>query len=115
MGTRHFTKDGPARCHEDGREHGHSTSRATGSSEVLCIARRDSRGELEQVQFIFGHVSEQTTERYIGCKQRLREAENDRLRIEPGSDPTPAARSVCDFTATRLVFHLLVSDCGDYA
>jgi hypothetical protein len=26
----------------------------------------------------------QTTERYIGCKQRLRVAVNDRLGIEPG-------------------------------
>jgi hypothetical protein len=26
----------------------------------------------------------QTTERYIGCKQRLRIAVNDRLGIEPG-------------------------------
>jgi hypothetical protein len=26
----------------------------------------------------------QTTERYIGCKQRLRGAVNDKLGIEPG-------------------------------
>jgi hypothetical protein len=26
----------------------------------------------------------QTTERYIGCRQRLRVAVNDRLGIEPG-------------------------------
>lgn len=30
------------------------------------------RGELEQIQFLLGHVSEQTTERYLGCKQRIR-------------------------------------------
>src|SRR5687768_5215322 len=30
-----------------------------------------------------GHVSIQTTERYLGCKQRLRCAVNDRLGIEP--------------------------------
>jgi hypothetical protein len=29
-------------------------------------------GELEQIQFLLGHVSVQTTERYLGCKQRLR-------------------------------------------
>ena len=40
-------------------------------------------GELEQIQFLLGHVSVQTTERYLGCKQKLREAVNDRLRIEP--------------------------------
>jgi site-specific recombinase XerD len=47
----------------------------------LC---HDSGGELEQIQFLLGHVSVQTTERYIGCKQRLRVAVNDRLGIEPG-------------------------------
>ena len=40
-------------------------------------------GELEQIQFLLGHVSVQTTERYIGCKQRLKVAVNDRLGIEP--------------------------------
>jgi hypothetical protein len=29
-------------------------------------------------------VSVQTTEKYLGCKQRLREAVNDRMGIEPG-------------------------------
>ena len=33
--------------------------------------------------FLLGHVSVQTTERYIGCKQRLKVAVNDRLGIEP--------------------------------
>jgi len=43
----------------------------------------DSGGELEQIQFLLGHVSVQTTEKYLGCKQRLRQAVNDRLGIEP--------------------------------
>jgi site-specific recombinase XerD len=47
----------------------------------LC---HDAGGELEQIQFLLGHVSVQTTERYIGCKQHLRIAVNDRLGIEPG-------------------------------
>ena len=46
----------------------------------LC---RDAGGELDQIQFLLGHVSVQTTERYLGCKQRLRNAVNDRLGIEP--------------------------------
>src|ERR1700719_432713 len=45
----------------------------------LC---HESGGELEQIQFSLGHVSLQTTERYLGCKQRLREAVNDRIGLE---------------------------------
>jgi hypothetical protein len=40
-------------------------------------------GELDQIRFLLGHVSIQTTERYLGCKQRLRCAVSDRLGIEP--------------------------------
>ncbi len=39
-------------------------------------------GELEQIQFLLGHVSALTTERYLGCKQKLRYAVNDNLGIE---------------------------------
>jgi len=46
----------------------------------LCHA---SGGELEQIQFLLGHVSVQTTERYLGCKQRIQSAVNDRIGIEP--------------------------------
>jgi hypothetical protein len=46
----------------------------------LCHA---SGGELEQIQFLLGHVSVQTTERYLGRKQRIRSAVNDRIGIEP--------------------------------
>ena len=42
-------------------------------------------GSLDQIQFLLGHVSIQTTERYLGCKQHLRCAVNDRLGIEPNA------------------------------
>jgi integrase len=42
-----------------------------------------ARGELDQIQFFLGHVSIQTNERYLGCKQRIRSAVNDRIGIEP--------------------------------
>jgi site-specific recombinase XerD len=40
----------------------------------LC---HDSGGELEQIQFLLGHASVQTTERYLGCKQNLGHPVND--------------------------------------
>lgn len=43
-------------------------------------------GEIEQIQFLLGHVSLQTTERYLGCKQNLRQAVNDRIGLEPNLD-----------------------------
>ena len=38
-------------------------------------------GELEQIQFLLGHASVQTTERYLGCKQRLSRAVNDHIDL----------------------------------
>ncbi|HEY1950467.1 MAG TPA: tyrosine-type recombinase/integrase [Bryobacteraceae bacterium] len=48
----------------------------------LC---RQAGGELEQLQFLLGHVSVQTTERYLGCVQRIAAAVNDKIGIEPTS------------------------------
>jgi len=36
-------------------------------------------GELEQIQFLLGHVSMLTTERYLGCKWDLEKPVNDRV------------------------------------
>lgn len=49
----------------------------------LC---HSSGGELEQIQFLLGHASVQTTERYIGSKQKLQDAVNDRLGISVASN-----------------------------
>lgn len=42
----------------------------------LC---RNRGGELEQIQFLLGHSSIQVTEQYLGSKQALHDAPNDRL------------------------------------
>jgi integrase len=54
----------------------------------LC---RLAGGELDQIQFLLGHVSIQTTERYLGCKQKLRSGVNDRIGIEPDEAQSAAA------------------------
>ena len=50
----------------------------------LC---HSSGGELEQIQFLLGHASVQTAERYLGCKQNLGHPVNDLFDL--GSDTKP--------------------------
>ena len=56
---------------------------AAARADIPKLAPRDLRrtyarlchlagGELDQIQFLLGHVSIQTTEQYWGCKQKLR-------------------------------------------
>src|SRR5260370_33792461 len=71
----------------------HVVKAAAKRAEIENLAPHDLRrtcarlchlagGELEQIQFLLGHASVQTTERYLGCKQRLSQAVNDNLGLE---------------------------------
>ncbi len=46
----------------------------------LCLS---AGGELEQIQSLLGHRSVETTERYLGSRQRIAHAVHDKLGIEP--------------------------------
>jgi site-specific recombinase XerD len=50
----------------------------------LC---HSSGGELEQIQFLLGHASVQTTECYLGCKQNLGHPVNDRFQLNKLASP----------------------------
>src|SRR2546423_11208167 len=84
-----------------GRRHGQTENQA----ELCCekaglqhIAPHDLRrtcaklchtsgGELEQIQFLLGHASVQTTERYLGCKQNLGHPVNDLFELRAEGRP----------------------------
>ena len=53
----------------------------------LC---HDRGGELEQIQFLLGHASVQTTERYLGCKQNLGHPVNDLFDLSIDIQPHEA-------------------------
>ncbi|WP_433975912.1 tyrosine-type recombinase/integrase [Tunturiibacter lichenicola] len=48
----------------------------------LCHA---AGGELEQIQFLLGHRSAETTEHYLGLRQRIVAAVNDKIGLEPAT------------------------------
>ena len=68
----------------------HVVKAAAKRVDIKNLAPHDSRrtcarlchlagGELEQIQFLLGHALVQTTERYLGFKQKLSQAVNDNL------------------------------------
>jgi hypothetical protein len=55
-------------------------------------------GELEPFQFLLGHVSIQTTERYLGRKQRIQAAVNHKIGTEPAEGATRSLSADHAFT-----------------
>ena len=47
-------------------------------------------GELEQIQFLLGHASVLTTERYLGCKQNLGHPVNDLFDLKMDTEEAQA-------------------------
>jgi integrase len=80
-------------------------------------------GELEQIQFLLGHASVQTTERYLGCKQNLGHPVNDRFTLEtrtaaPGpervNETVPETEEVVrEMRSTERVQEIKSSEGGD--
>jgi len=60
-----------------------------GTGAKLCHDRGD---ELEQIQFLLGHASVQTTERYLGCEQNLGRPVNDLFDLRMTRSSISASR-----------------------
>jgi hypothetical protein len=75
-------------------------------------------GELEQIQFLLGHASVQTTECYLGCKQNLGHPVNDReipriakaiqmtantATVQPNREPIPVSLFEYCLAASQLL------------
>lgn len=66
----------------------------------LC---HDRGGELEQIQFLLGHASVQTTERHLGCKQNLGHPVNDLFDLRTVERQTKHVESVQADEASEVV------------
>jgi hypothetical protein len=62
----------------------------------LC---HDRGGEIEQIQFLLGRASVQTTERYLGCKQNLGHPVNDLFDLRVGAQQPTKQYESCPPTA----------------
>jgi len=69
------------------REHDSKGFRAQNRTELLTVicefkyGQSWNRGDLEQIKFLLGHSSIQTTERYLGSDQEIAIAVNDNLGL----------------------------------
>jgi integrase len=61
--------------------HSSRTERERGLRRTCAKLCRKSGGDLEQIKFLLGHSSIQTTERYLGSDQEIVVAVNDNLRL----------------------------------
>jgi integrase len=60
---------------------GSSTSAPTDLRRTCAKLCRKNGGDLEQIKFLLGHSSIQTTERYLGSEQDIEIAVNDNLGL----------------------------------
>jgi integrase len=71
-------------------------------------------GELEQIQFLLGHASVLTTERYLGYKQNLEEPVNDRFGclLPEGVDSREGLFSVVEIGIGKTYADFSIASCS---
>ncbi len=74
-------------------------SSAIGSTNAEINALPLQSPTSKQIQFLLGHASVQTTERYLGCKQNLGHPVNDRFTLETHT-ASPAPESMIEVAST---------------